>query len=490
MLAVSQSVLKNILAKGTLNVFNILVPFLVVPYVYRVLNPEIIGNIEYGATLYGYFGLLGALGIYHYGLREISRVRADREKVREIYKNLFVTGLISNLSFFAIYNAFVYFFIHDAVLREIMYVTGLALLFQSIAIEWLNEAYEEFRFIMVKTVLIRSMNVVLIFLLVRNAGDYMAYVWIITLYWLFNYLVSFIYGRKYVRLSVKELFSGLQLRKYIVPLFYILILNNTIILYTAADRTMLGYFCGAEQVAYYTIGQKIIEIIKALLLSVVFVTLPRLSYYMEGKREAYEEGVKKVMRFLLLIVFPVAVGMFMLSEDIVWLFAGDQYMEAVPALRIFSLRVIVVSVESILYNQIIFLHRKEKVLVMLNLLCGGLNVVLNFVFLDRLDPVVAISTTLAVELLFQVLCLYYIKTRLQMASGLFDVRNVKYVLGAFSFVPLILLCHYCIENRLAFLAVSVTASVLLYGTMLIATKDEFYCELVTRIKQRKTYDDK
>lgn len=486
----SQSVLKNILAKGILNVFNILVPFLVVPYVYRVLNPEIIGNIEYGATLYGYFGLLGALGIYHYGLREISRVRAEREKVREIYKNLFVIGLISNLASFVLYNLFVFFFIHDAVLKEIMYVTGLALVFQAISTEWVNEAHEEFRFVTIKTVVIRSINVVLIFALVRHAGDYMAYVWIVTLYWLFNYLVSLIYGQRFVRLPVRELFRHLNMRKYIVPLCYILVLNNTIILYTAADRTMLGAYCGPESVAYYTIGQKIIEIIKALLLSVVFVTLPRLSYYLEDRREAYVEGVQKVMRLLMLIVFPVAVGMFMLSEDIVWLFAGDQYMEAVPALRIFSLRVIVVSVESILYNQIIFLHRKEKVLVMLNLLCGGLNVVLNFVFLSRLNPVVAISTTLAVELLFQVLCLYYIKTRLQMASGLFDVRNVKYVLGAVSCIPIILFCHYCIENRFLFLVVSVMASVLLYGTMLVVSKDEFYIELATRMKRRKAYGDK
>lgn len=35
-----QSVLKNLLAKSTLSVFNILIPFLILPYVYRVLGPE------------------------------------------------------------------------------------------------------------------------------------------------------------------------------------------------------------------------------------------------------------------------------------------------------------------------------------------------------------------------------------------------------------------------------------------------------------------
>lgn len=478
----SQSIIKNIFAKGILNVFNMLVPFLVVPYVYRVLNPEVIGNVEYGATLYSYFGLLGALGIYNYGLREISRVRNDVAKVRTLYKNLFVIGLISNLFFFTVYILFVFFFIHDVVLKEIMYITGLALVAQAISIEWINEAYEEFKFITIKTVIIRTLNVILIFTLVHNAGDYLAYVWIITLYWFFNYIISFVYGQRHVRLSVKELFTDLDLRQYIAPLFFILILNNTVILYTAADRTMLGAFCGTEEVAYYSIGQKIIEIIKTLLLSAVYVTLPRLSLYLEQDKQVYIRGVQKLMRMLLMIVFPVAIGMFMLSEEVVLLFAGKQYLDAVPSLRIFALRIIVVSVESILYNQIIFLHRKEKLLVVLNLICGGLNVLLNFIFLKYLDPVVAISTTLFSEILFQILCLIYIRRVLQISAGLFDKRNWKYLLGALTFIPIILFVSHLIYTQILFVVVSVILCIFVYALILILSKDEFYYEMKKRFE--------
>ena len=78
----SQSVLKNILSKSVMGIFNMLVPLLVIPYVYRVLNPQVVGYVEYGATLYSYFGLLGVLGIYNFGLREVSRVRDDFDKVQ------------------------------------------------------------------------------------------------------------------------------------------------------------------------------------------------------------------------------------------------------------------------------------------------------------------------------------------------------------------------------------------------------------------------
>lgn len=480
----SRSVLKNILSKSVMGIFNMLVPLLVIPYVYRVLNPQTVGYVEYGATLYSYFGLLGVLGIYNYGLREVSRVRDDLGKVQELYKNLFVTGLLSNLFFFGAYIAFTYFFIHDPVLREIMFVNSLALLAQIFSIEWMNEAYEEYTFIAVKTVIVRTCNVVLIFLLVKNAGDYLAYVYIITLYWFVCYGISFFYIQKHVRLSIKGLFHGLHLRRYIVPLLLILVLNNTAILYTVADRTMLGYYCGEEEVAYYSIGQKMIEIMNYLLLAAVFVMVPRLSNYLGQDKMQYERSLQRVMRATLMIVCPIAIGLCMLSEEAVLVLAGEQYIDAIPSLRIFAIRAIGIALTTILYNQVIFLFRKEKLLVVFNLLCGGVNVALNFVFLDYFSPAVAISTTLFAEILFQAICFIYIKKKLHVVTGFFDRRNLKYIGTSLLFIPVILLCRLWIENWMVLAAVAVLLCVLLYLSVMAWTKDEFYVELRQKLVHR------
>lgn len=480
----SRSVLKNILSKSVMGIFNMLVPLLVIPYVYRVLNPQTVGYVEYGATLYSYFGLLGVLGIYNYGLREVSRVRDDLGKVQELYKNLFVTGLLSNLFFFVAYIAFTYFFIHDPVLREIMFVNSLALLAQIFSIEWMNEAYEEYTFIAVKTVIVRTCNVVLIFLLVKNAGDYLAYVYIITLYWFVCYGISFFYIQKHVRLSIKGLFQGLHLRRYIVPLLLILVLNNTAILYTVADRTMLGYYCGEEEVAYYSIGQKMIEIMNFLLLAAVFVMVPRLSNYLGQDKAQYERSLQRVMRATLMIVCPIAIGLCMLSEEAVLILAGEQYLDAVLSLRIFAIRAIGIALTTILYNQVIFLFRKEKLLVVFNLLCGGVNVALNFVFLDYFSPAVAISTTLFAEILFQAICFIYIKKKLHVVTGFFDRRNLKYIGTSLLFIPVILLCRLWIENWMVLAAVAVLLCVLLYLSVMAWAKDEFYVELRQKLVHR------
>lgn len=184
------------MAKGVLNLFNVLLPFIITPYVYRVLGAHNMGNIDYATVLFGYFGILGMSGIYNYGLREISAHRNNRKVVTDTYKNLFCIGLITNLLFLAIYILFILFFIHDPELKRISYILCGNLVSQIIYVEWYNEAMEEFKFITVKTVLIRLISFIFIFTLVRNESDEYIYVMITVAVAVLNYLVSYIYSRK------------------------------------------------------------------------------------------------------------------------------------------------------------------------------------------------------------------------------------------------------------------------------------------------------
>ena len=236
--------------------------------------------------------------------------------------------------------------------------------------------------------------------------------------------------------------------------------------------------------AYYSIGQKMIEIMNYLLLAAVFVMVPRLSNYLGQDKMQYERSLQRVMRATLMIVCPIAIGLCMLSEEAVLVLAGEQYIDAVPSLRIFAIRAIGIALTTILYNQVIFLFRKEKLLVVFNLLCGGVNVALNFVFLDYFSPAVAIFTTLFAEILFQAICFIYIKKKLHVVTGFFDRRNLKYIGTSLLFIPVILLCRLWIENWMVLAAVAVLLCVLLYLSVMAWAKDEFYVELRQKLVHR------
>ena len=469
------SLLNNIIAKGILNVFNIIIPLLIVPYIYRVFNPVIIGEIEYAMTLYTYFSLLGLLGIYNYGLRELSKNRVIcSEKNKPIFINLFYIGTCSNILSFIIYNITIYFICNDHISYQISFILGFNLLAQIFYTEWVNEAYEEFKFITVKTVIIRVVSLIFIFLLVKNESDYNIYVVITVAVLLLNNIVSFIYVGKLIHVKLIDFTCKIKWRKYLPPLLLILILNNTNILYTMVDKTFLGIYSTSESVAYYSVGQKITEIIKALILPVVLVTLPRLSAYLSMDKELYQKNLILLMKTMLLIVIPTSVGIILLSEDIINVFAGSQYIESLSSFRIFSVRLILMSIEFIIYNQIIFLHKKEKMLVIFNLICGGLNVFTDYTLKSILTPSIAITTTLLCEILFELLCISYIYKYLKINTGLFYKSNLKYIFFSLSFIPIIFFIKSHIDNAYAVFILSILLCCGIYCMLLYISKDYMF----------------
>ena len=93
----SKSISKNIIFKFLLNIFNVVVPIIIGPYVLRVLGPDLMGTINFSQTIYGYFFIFAGFGVYQYGLREISRVRDDKKKLSQVYTSLFTLTFITNI---------------------------------------------------------------------------------------------------------------------------------------------------------------------------------------------------------------------------------------------------------------------------------------------------------------------------------------------------------------------------------------------------------
>lgn len=108
---------KNFAYKSILNFFSMILPILVMPYVYRKLSPNSIGMIEYGTSLFTYFSIFGMLGIYNYGIREISRVRNVQSEVNRVFNALFSIGILSNLCVAIGYYLLVLFAVHDTTLK-------------------------------------------------------------------------------------------------------------------------------------------------------------------------------------------------------------------------------------------------------------------------------------------------------------------------------------------------------------------------------------
>lgn len=473
----NHSLASNVVSKAILNLFNIALPLIVTRYVYHALGPVNMGSFQFAQSIYNYFMVLGLFGISNYAIREIAAHRNNREKVRWLFKNMMVMGLISNLVAVAAYAGFIEFMIHDPVLKTLSWIMCINLLGQCFYLEWYNEAMEEFRFITLKTVIIRIGSVVLIMMFVNSPEAIYIYAAIYVLIGLVNYLVSYIYIQQRLHMGLHELFTGLALKQFIWPLATIMVLNNSAYLFTIMDTMILGEYVGRAEVSFFSIGNRLCETIWTLLLSVVFATLPRLSLYLHEERHLYQEGVLKVMRMLMFVSLPCGVALWMLGPELVDFFGGPEYIPAIMVTRIFAARIVLLAIQGIMYNQIIFLHGHESMQMVLNLGCGGLNIVLNFLFLPILTPTISLLCTIGCEMLYIVFNYFFITYKLKISLGLFRGYNLYYLAISLTFVPIIYWLQQLHLNLLSMFVITIPLCIAVYLVAMAIVRDEAYLQL-------------
>lgn len=73
------SIKKNYIYNLLLNISSVIFPLVTAPYVARVLGPEPCGLAGFASTYAGYFAMFAALGGGTYGMRQLAKLRDDKQ---------------------------------------------------------------------------------------------------------------------------------------------------------------------------------------------------------------------------------------------------------------------------------------------------------------------------------------------------------------------------------------------------------------------------
>ncbi|NFE84227.1 flippase [Clostridium botulinum] len=475
----SKSISKNALFKGSLNLFNIVLPILVGPVITRTLGEDLYGYISYAESLTGWFLIFACFGISQYGLREISKVRDDEEKLQQTFTSLFLFTLLTNILVSSIYMIFIYTVGRNRPDFYTCMILGFNLVFNLFYVEWINEALENYDFIAIKTMIVRIIYSLLVIFCIRNINDFELYLYLVIGFNFLNNILSFVYIKKRVNFN----FKNLHFKRHIKPMFFVVILSNVNILYTQLDKLMMGsgtVGTGTRDVGYYSLAQKIMTIINTLMLTIIQVTMPRLSNYLgNDSKEEYMSLLKRIIKIYFMFLFPASIGMICLSKEIILMYAGPKFIAAAPVMFIFSIYMLTIGVEGIISNQMIYLNGREKDDVKLVLIGGVLNVILNIglAITGKFTPTNAIITTLIANLIVIVLEYRFVRKVIKIDINLFAFENVKYFYYSLLFIPVIFIIKHFISSVFLISALAVLACGIIYVGILILTKDEVFLQL-------------
>ena len=165
------SIAENAVLYGLATVLNYAFSFVTVFYTARVLQPEAMGTVSFAAAVVGYFSLIASMGIPLYGMRSVAARRGDGKGLAQLTSELFFLGLILASGASALLAAAVWLVPRLASDAPLFAILGTGLILGSLGCDWLYKGLERYRFLLYRNVAIHLVVLVLLVVLVRDAGD-------------------------------------------------------------------------------------------------------------------------------------------------------------------------------------------------------------------------------------------------------------------------------------------------------------------------------
>ena len=177
---------KNVVYSSVLTVSGYLFSFLTFPYVTRVLGVSNIGICNFVDSIVQYFIFFSMMGITTLGIREVARTKSNEVQLTKTYSSLLTLNLIATI--IAVTTLLIATYcVPQLRAHKYMFFVGAAKVFAStLQIEWLFKGLEDFKYITTRTIIIRCIYVLSVFLnpnpVMRSCLDlYLYNKWIKTL---------------------------------------------------------------------------------------------------------------------------------------------------------------------------------------------------------------------------------------------------------------------------------------------------------------------
>ncbi|HAT4309019.1 TPA: oligosaccharide flippase family protein [Clostridium perfringens] len=477
----SKSLFRNIIAKLILNIFNICVPLIVSPYILRVIGIENIGKINYAESIYTYFFAFASMGIYQYGVREVSKLKQNKDKLESFFTSCFIISLIGSISILIIYFSFIISSSNVSSFKFILFIYGINIFSNVFYVEWANEGFENYNFITIKTITLRIIYIIGIFLFVKKSSDFLNYIIINSLFMFFNNLFSFIVIKKKIKFNFKKI----RIKKHIKYLLAGFIISNWGIFFYQVDKTSLGLYIGDLEVSIYSVSNIITFMLITLIQTLVTVSIPRLTNHVYEDKGKYINLLNKIYKVYLMITFPVSIGVFILSKEILFLYGGKEYLNASTTLRIFCIFMIISNIEIFIRNQILYVNNKEKFISIL-LICFSIsNIIFDFIILPKLyfNSNIAILKTTILILLLLICEVFYIKKIMKFKFFIVNKSILIYFISSVSFIIVNWIIKIIVINTFIQFVLTIIICFIYYLIILIIFKDEFLKKLINKAKQ-------
>ena len=467
----------NLINTGT----QMLFPLITFPYVCRVIEADGIGQINFFQSIISYISLFTCLGIPMYAIREIARDRSDVVQMNRTAMEILLLHSMLTLVGYAIVAILCLTVPQIQVNIPLFLILSLTIFFTAIGCEWFYQGIEDFKYITIRGLIIKTVSVVLLFIFVKSKTDLLYYGCYTVFGVLGGNIFNFFRLRKYIHRE-NIIFSELHIKRHVKPVLKVFSFSVVTSIYLQLNTVLLGFLKNALAVGYFAAATKVMQMLLTMSACLGSVMMPRASHLIaENKEDEFNRLIQKSYDFTLAIALPMTIGLIFCAPSLITALCGVKFEHSILPSQIIAPIILMVAISNVFGIQVLFPKGKINIVTLCCVIGAVADLILNLCLIPFFSYIGTSIAYLGAEVATTV-SMYFIGRR-YIPIIYFKKSHLTYALGcivmAFALYGLSLLQL----PALTILLLQACCGVLAYFIILCICKDEMLVQILSKIKR-------
>ena len=312
-------VTKNTIMLYIMNIAQLILPLVTLPYLTRVLTVDNYGVVNYVKSIMTYMQIIIEFGFILSATKDIVKAGNDKKIIGEITGNVILGKiLLSMLSLIVL----IIFTIFVPILRNNVAFTMLSFIpifLSTFLIDFFFRGIEKMEVITIRYIVMKSISTLLTFLFVRGNGDLLM---IPILDIIGNVVAILLVWKEVYKLGIKLSFGTIKdIWDSIADSFLYFISSMASTAFGALNTLLVGILLSSKEVAYWSLAMQILGAIQAL------YTPINNGIYPEMVKERKFSLIIKVIKIFMPVVFIGCLIILLFSKPILFVIGGRKYLE-------------------------------------------------------------------------------------------------------------------------------------------------------------------
>jgi O-antigen/teichoic acid export membrane protein len=451
-----------------------LISLVVIIYLARYLGTIGFGKYSFVFAYLAFFNILTDLGLQQILVREMARNESIAQK---LIGNAFIIRLV--LTVFAVVLSMVIITLmrYPTDTTTYVYIAAFTLLFISLSDFYgtIFQANLRMEYRIFADLTFKVLSAALILWIIFSHGTLVQIILALVFSQMVRTLLNYFYSKKFVRPQFSIDFG---LWKYLFKESLPLALSSVIwVIYYQIDKIMLSMMIGDAAVGIYSAAHRLCDPLLLLPGALMISLFPIMSVYFKTSKDGLLKSYKLSVKYILIIMLPIAIGITVLSDKIILLIYGIEFAYSITALQILIWSIVFGAVNSVLLNLLVSID-KQKLNTLSMGTCAIVNVVLNLVLIPMLSYNGAAIATVATNIVLFIASFYFISKHLQVLP--MHKIVIKPVISSLSMATFV---YYFIDFD-TFLLVPLAGIVYLVALLALKTFTKEDWDMVKKIMRR------